>query len=115
MKEREFTEADFSMTARAMEGRSADRPPMIKFETFPHPTRSKVPEQGHPCYDDREYIHHCSPETRRQVHRPVWARIRRALLVIRSIHKAEQTVVGLPLKLWGGIKLRQANEFDTFT
>lgn len=110
-------EADFSMTQRAMEGRSADDRLMIKFETFPHPNEIKSLEAGHPVYDDREYITIIVPGDKTSiVHRPVWAqdKARFARQYAQFKQGEEQAVVGLPLKLWGGIKLGQAKEFEYF-
>lgn len=110
-------EADFSTTQRAMEGRSADDRLMIKFELFPHPNETKSLEAGHPVYDDREYITIIVPGDKTSiVHRPVWAqdKTRFARQYAQFKQGMEQTVVGLPLKLWGGITLGQAKEFEYF-
>ena len=110
-------EADFSMTQRAMEGRSADDRLMIKFELFPHPNEVKSLAVGHPVYDDREYITIIVPGDKTSiVHRPVWAqdKARFARQYAQFRQGQEQTVVGLPLKLWGGMTLGQAKEFEYF-
>lgn len=112
-----LSEASYSDTQRAMEGRSADDRLMIKFEIFPHPNEIKSLEAGHPVYDDREYITIIVPGDKTSVvHRPVWAqdRTRFARQYAQFEQGEEQTVVGLPLKLWGGIKLGQAKEFEYF-
>lgn len=112
-----LSEASYSDTQRAMEGRSADDRLMIKFEIFPHPNEIKSLEAGHPVYDDREYITIIVPGDKTSVvHRPVWAqdRTRFARQYAQFKQGEEQTVVGLPLKLWGGIKLGQAKEFEYF-
>lgn len=110
-------EADFSTTQRAMEGRSADDRLMIKFELFPHPNETKSLEAGHPVYDDKEFITIIVPGDKTSiVHRPVWAqdKERFARQYAQFKQGQEQTVVGLPLKLWGGITLGQAKEFEYF-
>jgi hypothetical protein len=110
-------EADFSMTQRAMEGRSADDRLMIKFELFPHPNEIKSLEAGHPVYDDKEYITIIVPGDKTSiVHRPVWAqdKERFARQYAQFKQGQEQSVVGLPLKLWGGMTLGQAKEFEYF-
>jgi hypothetical protein len=110
-------EADFSMTQRAMEGRSADDRLMIKFELFPHPNETKSLEAGHPVYDDMEYITIIVPGDKTSiVHRPVWAQDKQRFSRQYAQFKQgqEQTVVGLPLKLWGGMTLGQAKEFEYF-
>lgn len=110
-------EADFSTTQRAMEGRSADDRLMIKFELFPHPNETKSLEAGHPVYDDREYITIIVPGDKTSiVHRPVWAQDRNRFSRQYAQFKQgqEQTVIGLPLKLWGGMTLGQAKEFEYF-
>lgn len=110
-------EADFSMTQRAMEGRSADDRLMIKFEVFPHPNETKSLEAGHPVYDDKEYITIIVPGDKTSiVHRPVWAqdKERFARQYAQFKQGLEQTVSGLPLKLWGGMTLGQAKEFEYF-
>jgi hypothetical protein len=110
-------EADFSMTQRAMEGRSADDRLMIKFELFPHPNEIKSLEAGHPIYDDKEFITIIVPGDKTSiVHRPVWAqdKERFARQYAQFKQGMEQTVVGLPLKLWGGMTLGQAKEFEYF-
>lgn len=112
-----LAEASFSDTQRAMEGRSADDRLMIKFEIFPHPNEIKSLEAGHPVYDDREYITIIVPGDKTSVvHRPVWAqdRTRFARQYAQFKQGQEQTVVGLPLKLWGGMTLGQAKEFEYF-
>jgi hypothetical protein len=110
-------EADFSMTQRAMEGRSADDRLMIKFELFPHPNEIKSLEAGHPVYDDKEFITIIVPGDKTSIiHRPVWAqdKERFARQYAQFKQGLEQTVVGLPLKLWGGMTLGQAKEFEYF-
>lgn len=110
-------EADFSTTQRAMEGRSADDRLMIKFELFPHPNETKSLEAGHPVYDDKEYITIIVPGDKTSiVHRPVWAQDKERFSRQYAQFKQgqEQTVVGLPLKLWGGMTLGQAKEFEYF-
>lgn len=110
-------EADFSTTQRAMEGRSADDRLMIKFELFPHPNEIKSLEAGHPVYDDKEYITIIVPGDKTSiVHRPVWAQDKERFSRQYAQFKQgqEQTVVGLPLKLWGGMTLGQAKEFEYF-
>jgi hypothetical protein len=110
-------EAEFSLTQRAMEGRSADDRLMIKFELFPHPNQTKSLEAGHPVYDDKEYITIIVPGDKTSVvHRPVWAQDlqRFARQYAQFKQGLEQTVVGLPLKLWGGMTLGQAKEFEYF-
>jgi hypothetical protein len=110
-------EAEYSMTERAMEGRSADDRLMIKFELFPHPNQSKSLEAGHPVYDDKEYITVIVPGDKTSViHRPVWAqdKERFSRQYAQFQQGQEQTVVGLPLKLWGGMTLGQAKEFEYF-
>jgi hypothetical protein len=112
-----LAEADFSTTQRAMEGRSADDRLMIKFEMCPHPNSVKSLEAGHPVYDDKEYITIIVPGDKTSVvHRPVWAqdlqRFPRQYAQFKQ--GTEQTVVGLPLKMWGGMTLGQAKEFEYF-
>ena len=110
-------EADFSTTQRAMEGRSADDRLMIKFELFPHPNETKSLEAGHPVYDDKEFITIIVPGDKTSiVHRPVWAqdKERFARQYAQFKQGLDQSVVGLPLKLWGGMTLGQAKEFEYF-
>lgn len=112
-----LAEADYSMTQRAMEGRSADDRLMIKFELFPHPNEMRSLEAGHPVYDDREYITIIVPGDKTSIiHRPVWAQDKNRFSRQYAQFKQglEQTVVGLPLKLWGGMTLGQAKEFEYF-
>lgn len=112
-----LSEASYSDTQRAMEGRSADDRLMIKFEIFPHPNEIKSLEAGHPVYDDREYITIIVPGDKNSiVHRPVWAqdKSRFARQYAQFKNGQEQTTVGLPLKLWGGITRGQAEEFLFF-
>ena len=110
-------EAEFSTTQRAMEGRSADDRLMIKFEMCPHPNSVKSLEAGHPVYDDKEYITIIVPGDKTSVvHRPVWAqdheRFPRQYAQFKN--GLEQTVSGMPLKMWGGMTLGQAKEFEYF-
>lgn len=110
-------EADFSMTQRAMEGRSADDRLMIKFEFFPHPNEEKSTLAGHPVYDDREYITIIVPGDKTSVvHRPVWAQDKQRFSRQYAAFKqgASQQSPGLPLKMWGGMTLGQAKEFEYF-
>jgi hypothetical protein len=110
-------EADFALTQRAMEGRSADDRLMIKFELAPHPNAEKSAQAGHPVYDDREYITIIVPGDKTTViHRPVWEQDvqRFARQYAQFKQGLEQTVSGLPLKLWGGMTAGQAKEFEYF-
>jgi len=112
-----LAEADYSMTQRAMEGRSADDRLMIKFELFPHPNEGKSLEAGHPVYDDREYITIIVPGDKTSiVHRPVWAQDKERFSRQYAAFKQglSQETTGLPLKLWGGCTLGQAKEFEYF-
>lgn len=112
-----LSEASYSDTQRAMEGRSADDRLMIKFEMFPHPNEIKSLEAGHPVYDDREYITIIVPGDKNSiVHRPVWAqdRTRFARQYAAFKNGLSQEVTGLPLTMWGGMKLSQAKEFEYF-
>lgn len=112
-------EADYAMTQRALspDGRSSDDRLMIKFELFPHPNEARSLEAGHPVYDDREYITIIVPGDKNSIiHRPVWAqdKSRFSRQYAQFKQGLEQTVVGLPLKLWGGMTLGQAKEFEYF-
>lgn len=112
-----LAEADYSTTQRAMEGRSADDRLMIKFEMFPHPNEVKSLEAGHPVYDDREYITIIVPGDKNSiVHRPVWAQDKNRFARQYAAFKQGQSqeVSGLPLSMWGGMKLSQAKEFEYF-
>lgn len=112
-----LNEADYSTTQRAMEGRSEDDRLMIKFELFPHPNEIKSLEAGHPVYDDMEYITVIVPGDKTSIiHRPVWAQDKQRFSRQYAQFKSglEQSVVGLPLKLWGGMTLGQAKEFEYF-
>lgn len=112
-----LAEADYSTTQRAMEGRSADDRLMIKFELFPHPNEIKSLEAGHPVYDDREYITIIVPGDKNSiVHRPVWAQDKTRFARQYAAFKQgiAQDVSGLPLSMWGGMKLSQAKEFEYF-
>ena len=112
-----LAEADFSTTQRAMEGRSADDRLMIKFELYPHPNAAKSLECGHPVYDDAEYITIIVPGDKNSiVHRPVWNQDKERFSRQYAQFKQglEQTVSGLPLKMWGGMTAGQAKEFEFF-
>lgn len=112
-----LSEASYSDTQRAMEGRSADDRLMIKFELFPHPNETKSLEAGHPVYDDREYITIIVPGDKNSiVHRPVWAQDKQRFARQYAAFKQGQSqeVTGLPLSMWGGMKLAQAKEFEYF-
>lgn len=114
--------ADFDVTKRAMEGTDrnqslADDRLMIKFESFPHPNEEKSTEAGHPVYDDRDYITIIVPGDKTSVvHRPVWAQDKQRFPRQYQAYKAGMTqeASGLPLKLWGGMTLGQAKEFEYF-
>jgi hypothetical protein len=112
-----LAEADFATTQRAMEGRSADDRLMIKFELFPHPNQEKSLAAGHPVFDDKEYITIIVPGDKTSViHRPVWEQdLQRFPRQYAQFKQGlEQTVSGLPLKLWGGMSLGQAKEYEYF-
>lgn len=112
-----LAEASYSDTQRAIEGRSADDRLLIKFEMFPHPNEVKSVEAGHPVYDDREYITIIVPGDKNSVvHRPVWAQDKQRFSRQYAAFKANesQEVRGLPLKMWGGMTLGQAKEFEYF-
>lgn len=112
-----LAEASYSDTQRAIEGRSADDRLMIKFELFPHPNETKSLEAGHPVFDDREYITIIVPGDKNSVvHRPVWAQDKNRFARQYAAFKLGQSqeVTGLPLTMWGGMKLSQAKEFEYF-
>lgn len=110
-------EATYAQTQRAFEGRSADDRLMVKFEMFPHPDERASVEAGHPVFKDTEYVTIIVPgDKTTTVHRPVWAqdKERFARQYQAFVAGKSQEVSGLPLRMWGGLTLSQAKEFEYF-
>lgn len=115
-------EADYSMTAQAMDPLSGiqanhDQRLKVTFGLFPEIDQAESEKEARPIFKDAEYIQIMVPGERDIVHRKVWKRDIERFPLHYAAFKNKQSqdlVSGTPLKLMPWITGGQAKELEYF-
>lgn len=116
------SEADYSMTADAMQGMSGmqsehDKKLRVQFSLFPVINQEKSAAEGRPIFDEKEYVTIMVPGERDVVHRKAWERdfqrfpLQYAAFKNKRNQDAES---GTPLKLLTWLTAAQVKELEFF-